>query len=87
MKSLSSSKPKKPPTPFTPQLQARFLDLYKTSNSVEFAASQCGISRSNIYERAKKDPDFTDLLDLARQHVIGKFERIAAMSSASVARV
>jgi len=51
---LSSYKPKKPPTPFTPQLQARFLDLYKPSNSVESAASQCGISRSNIYERALK---------------------------------
>jgi hypothetical protein len=77
MDTPAAVRPKKPSIPFTVDLQSRFLDLYKTCHSVEYAASQCGISRGNVYEKAKRDPNFGERFDLARQHVIGKFEQVA----------
>lgn len=71
---LEKTRKNKARTPFTPDLQQRFLKLYAESGLKGKSAWAVGVHPSAVTHRAKRDPEFAQAVEDARREFMDELE-------------
>lgn len=69
-KGRASSTPKRgpgAPVKFTSEMQQRFCRLYSAGGTVRMAARKCGVTNVTVFEHARKDDNFKEMYERARE--------------------
>lgn len=67
MSKPSEKMPRKPPVEFTPDRKEVFIEAYRRTGLVYLSAEAAGVSDWTVQDHRKKDPEFNQLCEQAKQ--------------------